>query len=480
METTAASPDAAIDATASAPAAAPTSFTCEQCREIFPSRNLLFKHLKSPSTTCGGDDIKIASKPSRGDVVKAAIAALTPEEKAAVRERNMKKQARAEQRKKEALPMPTTEEELAREIWLGGLTAKVATVKGLRNVLWLAADTTVSSLPQPVVRVLVRRGYRQDGKWVAYAFVVCRSREEADTWRVALDGKEVDVEGTIVTLKARPAEYKTTRRDGTQREPLQPQGGGAGGESSSGNRRQEGKSRPLGPGEQPGDNEVFLAWRLAQLEKRAEQAGVTVESIAERSAVASSYTYIEIAGVKVPEDLCKRLHDELRSTLWPPQAQRTGVSTDEYLVLQREPIRVETPYNALKAACEAVMAWADPCYGYDHLAITKNFVSSPHVDNRDKSHQYAMAFGSYIGGGELCVESADGQTRWMVDTRERLAKFDGRSVHWVRGYSGERYSVVWYVNKHEHATEQVFDVDEDWVPHGGCVEEEEEVEVSVQ
>ena len=86
--------------------------------------------------------------------------------------------------------MPTTEEELAREIWLGGLTAKVATVKGLRNVLWLAADTTVSSLPQPVVRVLVRRGYRQDGKWVAYAFVVCRSREEADTWRVALDGKE--------------------------------------------------------------------------------------------------------------------------------------------------------------------------------------------------------------------------------------------------------------------------------------------------
>ena len=223
--------------------------------------------------------------------------------------------------------MPTTEEELAREIWLGGLTAKVATVKGLRNVLWLAADTTVSSLPQPVVRVIVRRATaRMQMGRVRLCGVP--SREEADTWRVALDGKEVDVEGTIVTLKARPAEYKTTRRDGTQREPLQPQGGGAGGESS-GNRRQEGKSRPLGPGEQPGDNEVFLAWRLAQLEKRAERAGVTVESIAERSAVASSYTYIEIAGVKVPEDLCKRLHDELRSTLWPPQAQRTGVSTDD-------------------------------------------------------------------------------------------------------------------------------------------------------
>ena len=31
----------------------------------------------------------------------------------------------------------------------------------------------------------------------------------------------------------------------------------------------------------------------------------------------------------------------------------------------------------------------------------------------------------------------------------------------------------------DNPVDEVFDVDEDWVPHGGCVEEEE-VEVSVQ
>ena len=54
--------------------------------------------------------------------------------------------------------------------------------------------------------------------------------------------------------------------------------------------------------------------------------------------------------------------------------------------------------------------------------------------------------------------------RWMIDTRERLARFDGRSVHWVRAYAGERFSVVWYVNKRQHARPQSFDVDLEWVP----------------
>ena len=72
-------------------------------------------------------------------------------------------------------------------------------------------------------------------------------------------------------------------------------------------------------------------------------------------------------------------------------------------------------------------------------------------------------FGDFTGGGELCVESRDGATRWMIDTRERLAKFDGRSVHWVRGYDGDRFSVVWYVNREANFTAQRFDVDATFV-----------------
>jgi hypothetical protein len=71
-----------------------------------------------------------------------------------------------------------------------------------------------------------------------------------------------------------------------------------------------------------------------------------------------------------------------------------------------------------------------------------------------------MSFGEFSGGGELCVEARDGSSRWMIDTREKMAKFDGRSVHWVRGYGGgDRYSVVWFVNRDSNATEQTFDVD---------------------
>ena len=177
---------------------------------------------------------------------------------------------------------------------------------------------------------------------------------------------------------------------------------------------------------------------------------------------AVAYTLCE--GVALPTRLLTRLHGLLRETRWPAVADRSGVSTEEYLVLRRELNTHGEPYTELKEACEEAMCWADPSFQYDHLAITKNFVSSPHIDKCDQSYQYAVALGDFSGGGELCVEGMDGKARWMIDTRGRLAKFDGRSVHWVRGYQGERYSVVWYVNRAEHGTTQVFDVDLDWKP----------------
>ena len=40
----------------------------------------------------------------------------------------------------------------------------------------------------------------------------------------------------------------------------------------------------------------------------------------------------------------------------------------------------------------------------------------------------------------------------MIDTSGRLAKFDGRSVHWVRRYEGERFSVVTAFKMQFHTT----------------------------
>ena len=454
--------DEAGEAAAPEIVAAAPEIVCAECGLKFISRNLLFKHLRSPSVSCGDADQKaVVVPPKRSLIVRTARGELTPEEKAALREKNARKQARAEQRKQNELPMPKNEDELARELWIGGLVASVASIKGLKNVLWLAADDVVSKLPLPVPRMLKRRGYRQDGAWMGYAFVVCRDREEATAWRNAIDLKELTIGKEMVTLKARPAAFKTTRRDGTQRDAA------AVDEPSD-------ASRSLAAGANPSDWKIFLAWPTSTLERRAQAAGTSVQALAEGvrdgvqdGARADCVPYTHVSGVRVPRSLVAALSSALRQTLWPAAAQRNGVETETYLVLRRQVTAGGgDPYEDLKAACEAVMAWANPSFAYDHLAITKNFVSSPHVDMRDESFQYAMAVGDYSGGGELCVESGDGARRWRIDTRERLAKFDGRSVHWVRGYRGERFSVVWYVNREEHATAQEFDVDAEWSPHG--------------
>ena len=240
---------------------------------------------------------------------------------------------------------------------------------------------------------------------------------------------------------------------------------------------------------------------------------------------------VRVRGRTVPKALRDALLATLDATRWPSASHRKGVRAAEYLVLAAEINRAKDggakrskrtlkglasdendtndasedsedargtpstststgenrldPFEDLKRAARAVMDWADPGFAYDHLAVTKDFVGSPHADVNDASHQYAMALGDWPRpGGELVVESEDGATRWVVDTRGRLARFDGRYVHWVRGFEnrrvigGERhqhrkmtsttcrYSVVFYVNKPAHGTRRGAPVDVAWTPAG--------------
>ena len=46
-------------------------------------------------------------------------------------------------------------------------------------------------------------------------------------------------------------------------------------------------------------------------------------------------------------------------------------------------------------------------------------------------------------GGELCVEGGP-EDVYCIDTHQRMVKMDGRYIHWVNGYQGERYSVIFY------------------------------------
>jgi hypothetical protein len=172
----------------------------------------------------------------------------------------------------------------------------------------------------------------------------------------------------------------------------------------------------------------------------------------------------------------------LENLLWPAQHQRPMLTSERYLVLVTS--TSATPhYKELREACQRLMQWADPTYYYSGIAVTKNFIASPHIDERDQSFQYAVSLGNFknhssssssssgdaggdAGGGELCVEgkecrksqardgkndesnnclSGDDTFVNVVNTHNRIARVDGRRVHWVRTWAGgDRYSLIFY------------------------------------
>ena len=66
------------------------------------------------------------------------------------------------------------------------------------------------------------------------------------------------------------------------------------------------------------------------------------------------------------------------------------------------------------------------------------------MDKKDTSHQYVLALGDFEGG-ELCVEAGEGGEKTLaVDVKNRLGRLDGRVPHWVSGWTGERFSLVFF------------------------------------
>jgi hypothetical protein len=158
-------------------------------------------------------------------------------------------------------------------------------------------------------------------------------------------------------------------------------------------------------------------------------------------------------GTPLPAALAAALTAELRALRWPPSSARPGVTADAYLVLSARKTAAELgtrhPHNELRRLCEELLLWYraacdDPRYRHSAIAVTRNFVGSPHVDRFDVGPQLAVSLGEFAGG-ELCVEEEGGRAVAVVETRNRVAKVDGRRVHWVRTFTGgDRFSLIFY------------------------------------
>jgi hypothetical protein len=186
-------------------------------------------------------------------------------------------------------------------------------------------------------------------------------------------------------------------------------------------------------------------------------------------------------GRLVPLPLITALLDILKTLRWAVPNHRHGLTSERYLVLMTK-VKRDLHYNDLREACRALMDWADPHYFYSGIAVTKNFCGSPHIDGCDQTYQYAVSLGDfdYTRGGQLCVEGCEDENLLLsaagtststtdfvnvVETRNRIARVDGRHVHWVRtfgqgqeeeqqqgGGRGDRYSLIFYDTSDRHVT----------------------------
>merc|ERR1711865_1355409 len=103
------------------------------------------------------------------------------------------------------------------------------------------------------------------------------------------------------------------------------------------------------------------------------------------------------------------------------------------------------------------------------MAVTKDFQGSPHVDANDVTYQYAVSLGSFDRGGELCVEGIDPSEVHILNTHDRIARVDGRFLHWVRGHSGgDCFSLIFFSTTPACATERAEPFDETFLPAGLC------------
>ena len=442
--------------------------TCSVCGCRFVSRNQLFKHLR---TCLKHDDTDVATKSVDMNPKK-------PERKVQSKKKDPTKTRKGPQLSPSSVML-----------WFGDIPFELATSRQVGEMLW---NTKPRGMPTPYVKYCTRKGYRQrlstfatcthggsddfssgvetsgtkSGEkskrpWMGYALVVFRDRVEADEASVHFNGLEVN--GWVMRVQ-----------------PHQPTKGNV---SSTVNTNQLREDPPLGhcllpPSLRPRE-------RAAVLRRHCAITGVVPPGEGETDhrtmdGIKAYYrarprSLRRVKGCAVPPHLLARLRTQLDTTRWPSIHGRPGVRSEHYLVLHLGKGGTnEGCYEQLAGLCRELLQWADPEYACTMVAVTKDFAGSPHIDYNDVTFQYAVSLGDFgvqnegDAAGELCVEdSTRPDSVWVVETKDRIAKVDGRFIHWVRGYAGcPRYSLIFFCTDPAHATEPTDSVFPDFVPAG--------------
>eukprot|EP00545_Synedropsis_sp_CCMP1620_P000500 CAMPEP_0119008406 /NCGR_PEP_ID=MMETSP1176-20130426/3669_1 /TAXON_ID=265551 /ORGANISM="Synedropsis recta cf, Strain CCMP1620" /LENGTH=558 /DNA_ID=CAMNT_0006960729 /DNA_START=77 /DNA_END=1753 /DNA_ORIENTATION=- len=174
-------------------------------------------------------------------------------------------------------------------------------------------------------------------------------------------------------------------------------------------------------------------------------------------------TVVKVEGIPIDETLVKELLVALRS--WSDEAiggnqERRSINAKNYMILTAPAELDIGSKNAYKAVlklsahkliwdlAQKAMMSVDPDFAknYTALAVTHGFHGSPHIDRQNIGPFYGLSLGNFEEGtGGICVECS-ARIVASVNTKNRLAKVDGRNPHWVAPYDlqTERHSLIFY------------------------------------
>jgi len=344
-------------------------------------------------------------------------------------------------------------------LWLGGIPGDLANEKRVGEILHTCRPST---MPTPIVKKVVKKGYMhasEDGlsppSWQGYAFVTFRDKAEAEEGHRLLGGL---VAPGGWTIRVEWADEKHQGRLNRGRK--------------LGARLAEGMDPPLG-------EQIFPSSLHGQTLAQAIERHRTVvrlpldpfhEPWVSAEIIKAHYRSfprkeIFVKGHKLPDSMREPLLAELRQTRWPAAPHRSGMQAEQYLVLHVG--KANDGFEILLTLLMGMLAWADPTFGCNRIAVTKDFQGSPHIDSSDVTYQYAVSLGSFDVGGQLCVEGLRPSEVYVVDTHDCIARVDGRFVHWVRGHGGgDRYSLIFFSTTPSCATEPVSPFDASFIPNG--------------